>query len=146
MANRYIALTLGPNNNPAYAAGATLPASATREVTDLDALFNTLNPKTRKGLQEFIQGSAEQYEGAGRALGQDTEYFPPFLNATNHFFSELVRDQQTFHELPAGNGQGGDDDRRAPRTTHRPNRKREHDLQGDRLPADAAAQGLNSCR
>ena len=38
-----------------------------KEVTDLDQLFNTLDPKTRKGLQEFIQGSAEQYAGASRA-------------------------------------------------------------------------------
>ncbi len=70
VANRYIALTPGPNNNPTYPAGATLPASATGEVTDLDQLFNTLNPKTRKGLQDFIQGSAEQYVGQGKNLGE----------------------------------------------------------------------------
>jgi phospholipid/cholesterol/gamma-HCH transport system substrate-binding protein len=93
VANRYIALTPGPNSNPALASGATLPASATREVTDLDQLFNTLNPKTRKGLQEFIQGTAEQYAGQGKNLGTSVEYFPPALTATTHFFSELVRDQ-----------------------------------------------------
>jgi phospholipid/cholesterol/gamma-HCH transport system substrate-binding protein len=96
VANRYVALTLGPNNNAALADGATLPASATREVTDLDALFNTLNPKTRKGLSEFIQGSAEQYVGAGKQLGEVTEVFPSFFNSTGHFFSELTRDQKTF--------------------------------------------------
>jgi phospholipid/cholesterol/gamma-HCH transport system substrate-binding protein len=96
VANRYIALSPGPNSAPALAAGAKLPASATREVTDLDQLFNTFNPKTRKGLEGFIQGSAEQYVGAGRALGQSTEYFPPSLAATDHFFAELVRDQATF--------------------------------------------------
>lgn len=93
VANRYIALTLGPNNNPAYASGATLPASATREVTDLDELFNTLNAKTRKGLQGFIQGTAEQYVGQGKNLGTSVEYFAPALSATTHFFSELSRDQ-----------------------------------------------------
>lgn len=96
VANRYIALAPGPNSNPSLPAGARLPASATKEVTDLDQLFNTFNPKTRKGLQGFIQGSAEQYAGAGRALGQSTEYFPASLGATDHFFAELVRDQQTF--------------------------------------------------
>ncbi len=96
VANRYIALTLGPNNNPAYPAGATLPASVTGEVTDLDQLFNTLNPKTRKGLQGFIQGTAEQYVGQGKNLGTSVEYFAPALTATNHFFSELVRDQPIF--------------------------------------------------
>ncbi len=96
VANRYVALTPGPNNRPALAAGATLPASDTREVVDLDQLFNTLNPKTRKGLQQFVQGSAEQYAGAGQDLGKATEYFAPSFAATDHFFSELVRDQSTF--------------------------------------------------
>ncbi|MEA2199517.1 MAG: phospholipid/cholesterol/gamma-HCH transport system substrate-binding protein [Solirubrobacteraceae bacterium] len=96
VANRYIALSPGPNNKPSLAAGATLPSSATREVVDLDQLFNTLNPKTRKGLSQFIQGTAEQYAGAGRALGQTTEYFPPALSASDHFFSELIKDQPTF--------------------------------------------------
>jgi phospholipid/cholesterol/gamma-HCH transport system substrate-binding protein len=96
VANRYIALTLGPNNNPAYPVGATLPSSVTGEVTDLDQLFNTLNAKTRKGLQGFIQGTAEQYVGQGKNLGTSVEYFAPALTATNHFFSELVRDQPIF--------------------------------------------------
>ncbi len=96
VANRYIALSPGPNNAPALAAGAKLPASATRNVTDLDQLFNTLNPKTRKGLQQFIQGTAEQYVGAGKSLQGATEYFAPSLAATDHLFAELVRDQSTF--------------------------------------------------
>ena len=96
VANRYIQLTPGPNNGAALSDGATLPASATREVTDLDQLFNTLDPKTRRGLQEFIQGSAAQYVGVGRQFGESSEYFAPFLSASNHFFSELVRDQPVF--------------------------------------------------
>ncbi len=66
VANRYIALTLGPNNNPAYPAGRGCRRASPREVTDLDQLFNTLNAKTRKGLQGFIQGTAEQYVGQGK--------------------------------------------------------------------------------
>jgi phospholipid/cholesterol/gamma-HCH transport system substrate-binding protein len=96
VANRFIQLTPGPNNKPALRSGAVLPTGATREVVDLDKLFNTLNPKTLKGLQGFIQGSAEQYAGAGRDLGVSTEYFPPSLSAADHFFAELVRDQRTF--------------------------------------------------
>jgi phospholipid/cholesterol/gamma-HCH transport system substrate-binding protein len=96
VANRYVSLSLGPNNHRALPSGSTLPASATREVVDLDQLFNTLDPKTRKGLQGFIQGTAEQYAGEGRALGKSAEYFAPALSATDHFFSELVRDQPTF--------------------------------------------------
>lgn len=96
VANRYVALTPGPNNRPALPAGATLPASETREVVDLDQLFDMLNAPTRKGLQELIQGSAEQYAGAGPDLGEATEYFAPSFAAIDHFFAELVRDQHTF--------------------------------------------------
>ncbi len=96
VANRYIALTPGPNSAPALPAGATLPASATREVVDLDQLFNTLNPKTRIGLQRVIQGFAEQYAGASRAVGTSIEYTPPALAATDHLFTELIRDQPVF--------------------------------------------------
>jgi phospholipid/cholesterol/gamma-HCH transport system substrate-binding protein len=96
VANRYVALTPGPNNRPALPVGATLPTKNTREAVDLDRLFNTLNPKTRQGLRELIQGSAEQYAGAGPALGKATEYFAPSFAALDHFFSELGRDQSTF--------------------------------------------------
>jgi phospholipid/cholesterol/gamma-HCH transport system substrate-binding protein len=99
VANRYVALTPGPNNRPALPDGATLPASETREVVDLDQLFNTLNPKTRKGLQQFIQGTAEQYVGAGPQLGKTVEYFGPSFASTDHLFSELVRDQGTFTDF-----------------------------------------------
>jgi phospholipid/cholesterol/gamma-HCH transport system substrate-binding protein len=96
VANRFVALTPGPNNRPALAPGTTLPASKTREVVDLDQLFNTLDPKTRKGLQQLIQGSAEQYAGAGVPFGKATEYFAPSFAAIDHFFTELTRDQSTF--------------------------------------------------
>ncbi len=96
VADRYVALQLAPNNRPALPAGATLRGSATRSVTDLDQLFNTFNPKTRVGLQQLIQGSAEQFAGAGRELGQATEYFGPSLEAPDHIFAQLVSDQATF--------------------------------------------------
>ena len=99
VANRYVALFPGPNNRPALPPGSKLPASVTKQVTDLDQLFNTFNPQTRKGLSEFIQGNAEQYVGVSRELGLTTEYFPPALGATDHFFSELVRDQRVFTDF-----------------------------------------------
>jgi len=96
VANRYISLSPGPNNMRSLSAGATLPASATKEVTDLDQLFDIFNPKTRKGLQQFIQGQSELYVGSSRALGESAEYVGPALTATDHFFDELVRDQPVF--------------------------------------------------
>jgi phospholipid/cholesterol/gamma-HCH transport system substrate-binding protein len=96
VANRYVALFPGPNNRAAIAAGSVLPASVTKPVTDLDQLFNTFNPQTRKGLSEFIQGMAAQYAGQGHNLGVTTEFFPPYLQSTDHFLAELSHDQPVF--------------------------------------------------
>jgi phospholipid/cholesterol/gamma-HCH transport system substrate-binding protein len=96
VANRYIALSPGPNNKPALAAGATLPTTVTHGVVDLDQLFNTFNPQTRKALQQVLQGSAEQYAGAGHDFSLSVKYFSPSLAANDHLFAELVKDQATF--------------------------------------------------
>jgi phospholipid/cholesterol/gamma-HCH transport system substrate-binding protein len=96
VANRYIALSPGPNNAPALPAGSTLPTSATREVVDLDKLFNTFTPKTRRGLQQFFQGSAETYTGAEPQLQVDAKFFPPAIAAVDHVLAELGRDGPLF--------------------------------------------------
>src|SRR5882672_10302187 len=44
IANRYIALTPGPNSGPKLPDGATLQADKTTSIVDLDQLFNTLDP------------------------------------------------------------------------------------------------------
>jgi phospholipid/cholesterol/gamma-HCH transport system substrate-binding protein len=96
VAGRYVLLSPGPNNRPALPAGATLPPGSAQGTTDLDQLFDTLNPRTRKGLQELFVGTAEQYAGVSAAAGLSAEYFAPALAAADHIFSELTRDQQTF--------------------------------------------------
>jgi phospholipid/cholesterol/gamma-HCH transport system substrate-binding protein len=99
VAGRYVALSPGPNNRPALPAGATLPPGSAQGTTDLDQLFDTLNPRTRKGLQELLVGTAEQYAGATMAAGLTAEYFSPALSSANHIFTELTRDQHTFTEF-----------------------------------------------
>jgi phospholipid/cholesterol/gamma-HCH transport system substrate-binding protein len=97
VADRYIALTPGPNNYPALAAGATI--TKTQSPVDLDELFNTLNPKTRKGLQQVIDGFAAQYAGAENEVGAAVGYFPPALRALDHVFAELTSDERTFTDF-----------------------------------------------
>src|SRR3954454_25153648 len=66
VANRYITLTMAPNNAKALSDGATIGAEKTTARVDLDQLFNTLDPKTPKALQEVIQGSATQFDNKGQ--------------------------------------------------------------------------------
>lgn len=93
VANRYIALAPGPNNMPALPSGSTLPTTKTKGAVNLDQLFNTLNPETRKGLQQLIDGFAKQYEGVSHDVNLSTSYFPPALRETAHFFEEVTRDE-----------------------------------------------------
>jgi phospholipid/cholesterol/gamma-HCH transport system substrate-binding protein len=96
VAGRYVALAPGPNNRPALPDGARLPNGSAQGTTDLDQLFDTLTPRTRKGLQELFVGTAEQYAGASVAAGLSAEYFAPALAAGTHILAELSRDQQMF--------------------------------------------------
>ncbi|HXB63676.1 MAG TPA: MlaD family protein [Solirubrobacteraceae bacterium] len=99
VAGRYVALSPGPNNAPVLSAGATLPSSAAKGTTDLDQLLDSLNPATRKGLQEWFVGESEISAGAEAALSLDVEYFGPFLGSANHIFAELTKDQRTFQNF-----------------------------------------------
>jgi phospholipid/cholesterol/gamma-HCH transport system substrate-binding protein len=96
VANRYISLSPGPNNGPTLPAGSTLPTTATQGIVDLDQIFDTLDARTRRALQEVIQGSAVQYSGAEADLRRATQYFTPTLSAGDRVFKELVADQPVF--------------------------------------------------
>ncbi len=103
VANRYVALTPGPNNKKELASGATLGVEKTKSVVDLDQLFNTFDPKTRKGLQRVLQGSAVQYAGKGAQVNESAKYFNPFISTTDQLVKELMRDQATLERaLVAG--------------------------------------------
>jgi len=98
VANRYIALAPGPNNAPEIPDGGRLGVEQTTSVVDLDQLFNTLDPRTRKGLQQYIQVSAAQYEGQGENVNQSAKYFNPFLSTTDQLVKELALDQATLRQ------------------------------------------------
>jgi phospholipid/cholesterol/gamma-HCH transport system substrate-binding protein len=95
VANRYIALSPGPNNAPELKDGTTLPTTDTTSVVDIDQLFNTLDERTRRGLVDVIQGSATQYAGKEREVSEAAKYFSPALSTTSRLVSELARDQRT---------------------------------------------------
>ena len=97
IANRYVALTPGPNSNRKLPDGAQLGTDETTSIVDLDQLFNTLDPKTRASLQGFIQGSAQWYDNRGRQANAATKYFNPALSSTDALVNELVNNQQTLN-------------------------------------------------
>ena len=132
IANRYIALTPGPNSNPKLPDGATLGTDKTTSIVDLDQLFNTLDPKTRKALQQFIQGSAQWYDNRGVEANAATKYFNPALSASRRLVNELVADQQTLNAFLRNAAKTHRRAGLAPRRPRQPRLQRQHDGGGDR--------------
>src|SRR4051794_9761725 len=99
IANRYVALSLGPQSAKAIDSGGYIRADRTTSPVDLDQLFNTLDAPTRKGLQNIIQGSAAQYEGKALQANQSIRYFNPALTPSPALLRELVRDRVVFKRL-----------------------------------------------
>jgi phospholipid/cholesterol/gamma-HCH transport system substrate-binding protein len=94
VANHYVSISPGPNSNPALAEGAELGLSSTTTPVDIDQLFNSFPPKVREGLQNFIKGNAQIYEGRGHEANESYEYFGTALNRASHFASELNADEE----------------------------------------------------
>jgi phospholipid/cholesterol/gamma-HCH transport system substrate-binding protein len=99
IANRYISLQLGPSDADPIHKGGTIPAGQTQSAVDLDQLFNTLDPKTRKGLQDVIRGSAAQLNGKGNQANESLKYLAPALSTTSQLTAELAGDQVEFQRF-----------------------------------------------
>ncbi len=92
-ANRYVALTPGPNNSPQIPDGGDITGDKTQSAVDLDQLFDTLDGKTRRSLQKVFQGQATIYAGNAKAANRTYKYLAPGLDASQRLFAELNRDQ-----------------------------------------------------
>ncbi len=99
IANRYVSLEPGPNNNPELGKDATITEVDTTSPVDLDQLFNTLRGPERQALRNVIQGSATVYAGNGPAANQTYKYLSPSLVATDRLLQELDRDQGTLTDF-----------------------------------------------
>ena len=99
IANRYVSLKPGPNSNKKISDGGEIGADETSAPVDLDTLFDSLDPKTRQGLRNFIRGTGDQYDTRGVEAGQSIQYFAPFLGSTSRLTSELALDQATLSQF-----------------------------------------------
>jgi phospholipid/cholesterol/gamma-HCH transport system substrate-binding protein len=92
IANRYIDLTLAPQSAPQIPDGGVIEQDSTTSAVDLDQLFDTFDPATRKDLQKVIEGSDKQYKGKGELMNEGLLYLNPSLSASSRFFAELNYD------------------------------------------------------
>jgi phospholipid/cholesterol/gamma-HCH transport system substrate-binding protein len=95
VANRYIALTLPPDGARELDDGATIDATHTTSIVDLDQLFNTLDEPTRADLQKLVKAFARQYQGVEADTQEAIRYFNPLLSTSRRLVNELTEDEGT---------------------------------------------------
>jgi phospholipid/cholesterol/gamma-HCH transport system substrate-binding protein len=101
IANRYVDLTMpnNPDKGPKIPDGGTLSVDNTTTSVDLDQLFNTLDPPTRKALQQFFKGQAKALQGKGAMQNVGFQYLNPALSTSRRLFEELNRDTPTLERF-----------------------------------------------
>ena len=99
IANRYVSLDPGPNDANEVEDGGRIGADKTSAPVDLDQLFDALDDKTRKGLQQLVQGSATYYGGRSEEASESLRYFSPALSATSRLTREIVIDEAVFERF-----------------------------------------------
>jgi phospholipid/cholesterol/gamma-HCH transport system substrate-binding protein len=96
IANRYVDLQLPPGDKDDTGEiedGGEIGVDKTETAVELDQLFNTLDPPTRKALQDFFKGGAKQYAGkGGDQANRGYHYLNPALSTASRLFNELNRD------------------------------------------------------
>lgn len=98
-ANRFVDISPAPNFRPELADGATIEGDQTESIVEIDQLFNTLDPRTRKGLDRMIHGFADWYAGQERNANRSARYFPATLASARRLFEELNRDSGALQQL-----------------------------------------------
>jgi phospholipid/cholesterol/gamma-HCH transport system substrate-binding protein len=101
IANRYIELTMPTDagRRPHIPDGGQIAVDTTTTSVDLDQLFNTLDPPTRKALQNFFKGNAAALKGKGAIQNVAFQYLNPELSTSSRLFNELNRDTPTLERF-----------------------------------------------
>ena len=107
IANRYLALEPGRNDEPEIPDGGEVRAEDGHEAVDLDQLLNTLDAQTQRDLQAFVRNSADTFADepdptaeeeatlvAARQANAGLESLNPALSQAAATFRALMRDQE----------------------------------------------------
>lgn len=87
--NKYIALSLAPNNAKQIPDGGTIGIKNTRGIVSQDEFVNAFDKDTREGLQKFTKGGAEIVAGNSENIQKVLESSPATLKELRQFASGL---------------------------------------------------------
>jgi phospholipid/cholesterol/gamma-HCH transport system substrate-binding protein len=99
VANRYVDLQLGGAGGADIPDGGTLPAENTSAAVDLDQIFDTFDPKTRKGVQKSVAFLRDFQAGNEEEANAALRYLNPALSSSARLFEELNRNTPDFQRF-----------------------------------------------
>lgn len=99
IAGRYIALSPGPNNRAKIGDGGEIPADDAQAEVDLDAILNSLEPRTLGELRTAVRGLGNATAGRARDFNEAMHVLNPALSQTAATTREVVRDQRAFERF-----------------------------------------------
>jgi phospholipid/cholesterol/gamma-HCH transport system substrate-binding protein len=99
VASRYIDVSPASETRPVLDDGALIRGDKTTSIVEIDQLFNALDPKTREGLQGFIKGSADWYNGKEPAANLSAQRIPKALAELGQVADEITSDSASFEQF-----------------------------------------------
>lgn len=109
VANRYVELRLPPPGAPAIPDGGSIDVSDTVSAVELDQLFNTFEPRTRRALSGVIRGAARGVQGRSDEARLGMLYLNPALAASTRLLSELNGEDGSFDRFLVANARLAND-------------------------------------
>jgi phospholipid/cholesterol/gamma-HCH transport system substrate-binding protein len=104
VASRYVDVSPGSQTRPELGDGAMLQGDKTTSIIEIDQLFDTLDPKTRTGIQNLIKGSADWYDGKESAANVSTQQIPKALAELSALADEIEGDNGAFEQFLVKSG------------------------------------------
>jgi phospholipid/cholesterol/gamma-HCH transport system substrate-binding protein len=96
IANRYVALKPGPNDEEPIEDGGAIAATDAESEVDLDAVLNSLSPEVLGDLQATVHGLGAATDGRGKELEDAMVALNPALSQTASTAREVMRDEGAF--------------------------------------------------
>ena len=101
----YVELTPGSPRAGFVAEDGTLPAAQTSPTVELDEIFRSFDPKTRRDFQSWMQNLALSTKGRGRDLSDTLGTLSPFAEDTNELLKILNAQKGSVQALSANTGE-----------------------------------------
>jgi virulence factor Mce-like protein len=100
----FVELTPGHKSAGALPEGGTLPDAQVQRTVELDEIFRSLDPQTRRSFQVWMQSLAQGIYGRGQDLNSAFGNLAPFAEDTDVLLRQLDDQQQAVQQLVSNTG------------------------------------------